>query len=129
MRRSEKGRSMVEMLGVLAIIGVLSVGGIYGYTVAMTKYKANEVAQGAAMLATIARGANAGAGLKGTPLSGAAAGLYDATNGDIQGCTMQAEQADGSNLVTVTLTCSDAKVKEAAQRLAGTGNAEFQIAS
>lgn len=26
----EKGRSMIEMLGVLAIIGVLSVGGIAG---------------------------------------------------------------------------------------------------
>ena len=128
MRKMEKGRSMVEMLGVLAIIGVLSVGGIYGYTVAMTKYKANEVAQGAAMLATIARGANAGEGLKGTPLTGATAGLYTGATG-IQGCTMQAEQAVGSNLVIVTLTCSDAKVKTAAQQLAGTGNAEFKIAS
>ena len=33
------GRSMVEMLGVLAIIGVLSVGGIAGYSKAMDKYK------------------------------------------------------------------------------------------
>jgi type II secretory pathway pseudopilin PulG len=30
---------MVEMLGVLAIIGVLSVGGISGYSKAMAKYK------------------------------------------------------------------------------------------
>ena len=29
---NENGRSMVEMLGVLAIIGVLSVGGIAGYS-------------------------------------------------------------------------------------------------
>ena len=35
----EAGRSMVEMLGVLAIIGVLSVGGISGYSKAMAKYK------------------------------------------------------------------------------------------
>lgn len=35
----ENGRSMVEMLGVLAIIGVLSVGGIAGYSKAMTKFK------------------------------------------------------------------------------------------
>ena len=35
------GRSMVEMLGVLAIIGVLSVGGIAGYSKAMLKYKIN----------------------------------------------------------------------------------------
>ena len=33
------GRSMIEMLGVLAIIGVLSVGGIAGYSKAMEQYK------------------------------------------------------------------------------------------
>ena len=33
---------MVEMLGVLAIIGVLSVGGIAGYSKAMLKHKMNE---------------------------------------------------------------------------------------
>ncbi|MBQ8870484.1 MAG: hypothetical protein IJ019_03815, partial [Alphaproteobacteria bacterium] len=38
----ETGRSMVEMLGVLAIIGVLSVGGIAGYSKAMFKYKLNK---------------------------------------------------------------------------------------
>ena len=37
------GRSMIEMLGVLAIIGVLSVGGIAGYSKAMKKYQANKV--------------------------------------------------------------------------------------
>ena len=35
----EKGRSMIEMLGVLAIVGVLSVGGIAGYSKAMEKWK------------------------------------------------------------------------------------------
>ena len=39
----EKGRSMIEMLGVLAIIAVLSVGGIAGYSKAMEKYKMNKV--------------------------------------------------------------------------------------
>ena len=38
---NEIGRSMVEMLGVLAIIGVLSVGAIAGYSKAMNKYKIN----------------------------------------------------------------------------------------
>ena len=37
------GRSMVEMLGVLAIIGVLSVGAIAGYSKAMEKYKINKM--------------------------------------------------------------------------------------
>ena len=35
----QSGRSMIEMLGVLAIIGVLSVGGIAGYSQAMSKFK------------------------------------------------------------------------------------------
>lgn len=39
----EQGRSMVEMLGVLAIIGVLSIGGIAGYMMAMNRYKANQI--------------------------------------------------------------------------------------
>lgn len=38
-RNDQNGRSMIEMLGVLAIIGVLSVGGISGYSRAMAKYK------------------------------------------------------------------------------------------
>ena len=40
---SESGRSMVEMLGVLAIMGVLAIGGITGYRYAMDKYNANEI--------------------------------------------------------------------------------------
>ena len=36
------GRSMIEMLGVLAIVGVLSVGGIAGYSKAMQKFKINK---------------------------------------------------------------------------------------
>ena len=43
LKKLESGRSMVEMLGVLAIIGVLSVGGIAGYTLAMRKHRANAV--------------------------------------------------------------------------------------
>ena len=38
----ESGRSMIEMLGVLAIIGVLSVGGIQGYSMAMSKFKVSK---------------------------------------------------------------------------------------
>ena len=38
-KTDQSGRSMVEMLGVLAIIGVLSVGGISGYSKAMAKFK------------------------------------------------------------------------------------------
>ncbi|MBQ4399802.1 MAG: hypothetical protein II830_00745 [Alphaproteobacteria bacterium] len=40
--KAQTGRSMIEMLGVLAIIGVLSVGGIAGYSKAMERYRVNE---------------------------------------------------------------------------------------
>ncbi len=40
-KNSEIGRSMIEMLGVLAIIGVLSIGGIAGYTKAMIMWRSN----------------------------------------------------------------------------------------
>ena len=38
---SQAGRSMIEMLGVLAIVGVLSIGAIAGYSKAFYKFKIN----------------------------------------------------------------------------------------
>ena len=38
-KKAQSGRSMIEMLGVLAIVGVLSAGGIAGYSMAMQSYK------------------------------------------------------------------------------------------
>ena len=52
-KKLESGRSMVEMLGVLAIIGVLSVGGIAGYSLSMRRHRANQVADIAAKYALI----------------------------------------------------------------------------
>ena len=52
-RTNESGRSMVEMLGVLAIIGVLSIGGIRGYSLAMNRYRANEVIDAASKYAVM----------------------------------------------------------------------------
>ena len=49
---NQNGRSMIEMLGVLAIIGVLSVGGIAGYSKAMLKYKTNKLIDQVTMLTT-----------------------------------------------------------------------------
>ena len=51
-KKLESGRSMIEMLGVLAIIGVLSVGGIAGYSKAMNKFKTNKVADNLSMIVT-----------------------------------------------------------------------------
>ena len=53
-KRNERGRSMVEMLGVLAIIGVLSVGGISAYSTAMEKHKANEIIYAVSQMAMVA---------------------------------------------------------------------------
>ena len=41
--RGERGRSMVEMLGVLAVMGVLSIGGVAGYRYAIDKMNANDI--------------------------------------------------------------------------------------
>ncbi len=42
----EQGRSMVEMLGTLAIMGVLSIGGVAGYRYAVDKANANAILDG-----------------------------------------------------------------------------------
>ena len=54
MKKLESGRSMVEMLGVLAIIGVLSIGGIAGYVLSMNRYRANAVLDAANKYASLA---------------------------------------------------------------------------
>ena len=41
--KMENGRSMVEMLGVLAVMGVLSIGGVAGYRYAIDKMNANDI--------------------------------------------------------------------------------------
>ena len=42
-KSAQTGRSMLEMLGVLAIIGVLSVGAVMGFRQAMNRHKANVI--------------------------------------------------------------------------------------
>lgn len=71
MKQNETGRSMVEMLGVLAIIGVLSIGGIAGYTMAMNRYRANEIIDVASKLSVVAQtnGANGVSGFTNLKLS------------------------------------------------------------
>jgi len=54
-KANESGRSMVEMLGVLAIVGVLTIGGLAGYNFAMNKYRANEIVHGLNLRLTVAR--------------------------------------------------------------------------
>ena len=42
---TEFGRSMVEMLGVLAVMSVITMGGMAGYQVAMNKLKSNNIVE------------------------------------------------------------------------------------
>lgn len=43
LKKNQFGRTMTEMLGVLAVIGVLSIGAISGYRLSMNKLRANEL--------------------------------------------------------------------------------------
>lgn len=38
-KANQNGRSIMEMLGVLAVVGILSVGSIAGFSTAMSKHK------------------------------------------------------------------------------------------
>ena len=45
MINNQNGRTMVEMIGVLAIAGIISVVGLLGFSVAIRKMRANEIAE------------------------------------------------------------------------------------
>ena len=45
MKQFESGRSMVEIIGVLAVTGILSIGGIAGYNYGINKHRVNRVLQ------------------------------------------------------------------------------------
>ncbi len=56
MKKNESGRSMVEMLGVLAVMSVLALGGITGYVLAINRQRANNVLDVAGKLAAMGVG-------------------------------------------------------------------------
>ena len=53
---SESGRSLTEMLGVLAIMGILTIGGIAGFNYAMNKHRANTLLNEASKRAVVVTG-------------------------------------------------------------------------
>ena len=119
MMKNESGRSMVEMLGVLAIIGVLSVGGIAGYTMAMNKYRANEIAAAAAQCGMLAV---AKVSTTGTAISPA---VNCNTLSDVSslptGVTLMVSAAT-DNTSTVTVSGAAVGVRTALEGLASTNN-------
>jgi len=54
-KHTQSGRSMIEMLGVLAIVGVLSAGGIAGYSMAMQSYKTTQIIEKVNLISTRVR--------------------------------------------------------------------------
>ena len=119
MMNNENGRSMVEMLGVLAIIGVLSVAGIAGYSMAMRKYRANEIAQAISTTAILAKTANGGTGITEgktyTQLTNAASTPGNAS------ITANGTSANGFS-GTVDVTVADNDLCKAVESLIGTTN-------
>ena len=107
----ESGRSMVEMLGVLAIIGVLSIGGIAGYTMAMNRYRANEILNAASMLGVVAMSQNAGQG----DSSGTYTALVSGAQLPAGASAMSLTDAD-----TISVTLTDADICTTMQNIAGT---------
>ena len=55
MKKWQQGRSMIEMLGVLAIVGILSVAGLAGYLTAMNRYRVNQILDYVNRCALVAR--------------------------------------------------------------------------
>lgn len=103
MKKLQSGRSMIEMLGVLAIIGVLSVGGLTAYTSAMNRNDANKILDYAAKCAVIARTD----GTSGTAFTCVADGKTDLVGGasDIGIASASATYTSGStDAVPVSIT-------------------------
>ena len=104
----ESGRSMVEMLGVLAIVGVLSIGGITGYSKAMAKYKINKTLDQVSMLITNIR-TTYGNQASYAGLNNATAIAYDMAGNDLA----QGSSTDLKNAYTGDVTIQALATKEA----------------
>lgn len=130
MKKLESGRSMVEMLGVLAIIGVLSIGGIAGYTLSMRRYRANQVLDAANKYSLIAYGACQQEIITGTLLTDITncvashvPAYTDANLGTVADASAMAfggiAQASGVDTVTINVTFKDNQVCKAAKSIMG----------
>ena len=105
---------MVEMLGVLAIIGVLSVGGIAGYSKAMTKFKINksmdQISMLVASIQTLYSGQRNYSGLT----------LKEAISYGVISPDMKASDSTVTNVFAGSVLLGEAKYRE-------TAGAAFQI--
>ena len=149
LKKTESGRSMVEMLGVLAIIGVLSVGGIAGYSLSMRRHRANGVADIVSKYALVAyshcqqqvlngeaselahcKKNETGVSLLPT-FANAGVGTLPAGVTFIGGMTIGTNPTTGVDVITVSARFDDDKLCQAVGSIAGEncneGSVEFSI--
>ena len=108
MKKIESGRSMIEMLGVLAIIGVLSIGGLAAYNTAMDRHAANELLNDASTCLIMAE--TDATSLTACYKTGTTDGILGSRTTPSTGCTLTYSSADH----TVTLDdCTDTDVSTA----------------
>ena len=119
----EVGRSMVEMLGVLAVMGVLSVGGVAMYTNAMNKYRANELLNEASKRAVMV------AGQLLTNPNATTMSLFQFGSNAVAGATFGENATISNGKITLTFeTAPDEAICN--QMIAATGtNSAMQVAS
>ena len=138
-KKLESGRSMVEMLGVLAIIGVLSVGGIAGYSLSMRRHRANGVIDLASKYALVNYGICQQKIMDGTisdvtgcnsMISFEAAGIGNIPAG-VEGMypgTFKTNSSTGVDTVPISIAFSDPKLCQAVASIAGsTCNADDNV--
>ncbi len=111
MKKYESGRSMIEMLGVLAIIGVLSIGGLAGYTMAMKRNKVNGIIDYAANCAIAIQ--SSGNASRGVDDSDDCDKLLDGRSLPTGTTGMTAAVVGATGVATITITYSDADLGRA----------------
>ena len=134
-KKHESGRSMVEMLGVLAIIGVLSVGGIAGYSLSMRRHRANGVVDLASKYALVAYGRCQQQILDGVATSvtecQSSISFYDAGVGQLpagisndsggMSAYFKKDEKTGSDIVEIGIAFDDTKLCQTFVSIVGTG--------
>ena len=109
MKKIESGRSMIEMLGVLAIIGVLSIGGLAGYTMAMNRHRANTVLDYVTKVGITAGTNNiAYTAASSTDCST----IFDGVPSTLSSCKVTKATADGDVVVTIAYNASSTSVQD-----------------
>jgi len=103
MKKLQNGRSMIEMLGVLAIIGVLSIGGLAGYTMAMNRHRANEILDYVSKV-----GVTAGTNRTTYAASTNCSDVFDGQPSTLSTCKVAKATAEGTVTVTVTFPANSA---------------------